>query len=178
MPSAISLRIAYDAARAAMSFTGTTYSVGVNACAHDAVGTEHALVDVGDVHGAALALAHSRRTAEQLGHHARHLHALGDAVAVTAMGGADHVAVPQMRADARRHRLLAGVEMQEARQSSGRHQLRELLLEEPDHPHAPVGVAELIPRQIHGPSPLHPHCIRVPETASERPGHPSGRPDK
>jgi hypothetical protein len=51
------------------------------------------------------------RTAEELGHHARHLDALGDAVAVTAMGGADHVGIGEVGADADRHRLLAGVEM-------------------------------------------------------------------
>ena len=60
-----------------------------HAAADDAVRAEDAGVDVGDVHRAALALAVAGRLAEQLGHHQRRVAALGDAVAVAAVGAGD-----------------------------------------------------------------------------------------
>ena len=57
-----------------------------DARANDAVGTEHAVVEVGDVHGAALALAHAGAATEELRHHLSQPDALGDAVAMTSVG--------------------------------------------------------------------------------------------
>jgi hypothetical protein len=51
----------------------------------DAIGAEHPLIHVGDVHGAAL--ARSQRLAHQLGDQARDVDALGDAVAAAPVGG-------------------------------------------------------------------------------------------
>src|SRR4029077_5027916 len=59
--------------------------------ADDAVGAEHALGQVGDVHRAALAVAAAGLAAVDLGHHLADVHALGDAVAVAAMGAGDGV---------------------------------------------------------------------------------------
>ena len=82
--------------------------------AHDAVRPQHPLVHVGDVHGAALTLTDAGRLAVQLGHHALHVHTLGDAVAVAAVRGGHEVRVGQIRADADRHGLFPGVQMHEA----------------------------------------------------------------
>ena len=57
--------------------------------ADDAVGAEHALRQVGDVHRAALAAAEPVLLAEDLVHHAVDVAALGDAVAVAAMRRGD-----------------------------------------------------------------------------------------
>src|ERR1700728_182924 len=54
------------------------------AAADDAVGAEHALGQVGDVHRAALAVAASGPAAVDLGHHLADIDALGDAVPMTA----------------------------------------------------------------------------------------------
>ena len=86
-----------------------------NAAADDAVRAEHALLDVGDVHRAALALADAGLPAHQLGRHAGDVDALGDAVAVAAVGAGDEVRVAEVRAHADRDRLLTGVEVDEAR---------------------------------------------------------------
>src|SRR5262249_59529038 len=66
----------------------------------DPVGPEHADAEIGDVHRAALALAIAGLPAVELGHHAVEVGALGDAVAVAAMGRDDPVAEIEGRADA------------------------------------------------------------------------------
>jgi hypothetical protein len=98
------------------------------------------------VHGAALALAYARPAAEELRHHAAHVDALGDAVTVAAVRGADEVAVAQVGADSRCHRLLPGVEMEEAAELSGRHEVVQLLLEGADPAQLPVDVEQLLAR--------------------------------
>src|SRR5437660_1074901 len=79
------------------------------AAADDRVGAQVAALLVGDVHGAALAPAVAGLPAQQLGEHAVHGRALGQAVAVAAVGAGDVVVVPERRADADRDRLLADV---------------------------------------------------------------------
>src|SRR5690606_8360006 len=64
-----------------------------NATRNDAVGPEIAFGNVGYVHGTATALAIACRLAEELGKHPLHIRALGDAVAVAAMGGGDLVGI-------------------------------------------------------------------------------------
>ena len=66
------------------------------------------LVEVGDVHRAALALAQAIRAAVDLLHHAAHVAALGDAVPVAAMGADDVVRIGQLLAHPDRDGLLAG----------------------------------------------------------------------
>ena len=73
--------------------------------ADDAVGAEHAAVEIGDVHRSALAAAQPALFGEQLLHHQDRVAALGDAVAVAAMGARDVVPRPEMRG--RRRRLRA-----------------------------------------------------------------------
>ena len=68
------------------------------AAADDAVGAEVALGHVGDVHRAAAAVAIAVLAAEELGEHAADLGALGDAVAVAAMGRGDLVGVGELHA--------------------------------------------------------------------------------
>ena len=98
----------------------------LGACAHadadrmadaggdDAVGAEQADRAVIEMHRAAAAAAAAVALAEQLGHQDVGIHALGERVAVAAMGRGDPVGRPQMRAGADGGRLLADVEMQEA----------------------------------------------------------------
>jgi hypothetical protein len=66
--------------------------------ANDAVRAEHALEQVGNVHRAARAPARPGGFAENLGHHALDVDALGDAVAVPAVGRRDGVAVVEVTA--------------------------------------------------------------------------------
>ena len=60
----------------------------------DRVGAEHALLDRGDVHAAAAAAAVAVLAADDLGHHPAQVEALGDAVAVAAVGARDVVVGP------------------------------------------------------------------------------------
>ena len=53
--------------------------------ADNAIGAHHPLVEIGDVHRAALAFAGTADLAEDLGHHAVDRDTLGDAVAMAAM---------------------------------------------------------------------------------------------
>src|SRR5215213_3444200 len=114
------------------------------AAADDPVGAEHALVHVGDVHRAALAVAEPVTLAVDLGHHAVHVAALGDGVAVAAVGGGDVVVGPEVRADAGGDGLLARVQVDEAGDLPGGELLVETLLELPDRPHGAVPLQELL----------------------------------
>ncbi|MNV46251.1 hypothetical protein D3C71_1380750 [compost metagenome] len=78
----------------------------------DAVRAQHADRKIGDVHGAALALVVAGGAAKQLAHHARAVGALGQRMAVAAVGGGEQVARMQMGADARGHGLLARGQVQ------------------------------------------------------------------
>jgi hypothetical protein len=120
------------------------------AAADDAVGTHHALGEVGDVHGAALAPAQALLAAEDLEHHAELVAALGDAVAVAAVRAGDVVAVVQVHAKPHPGRLLAGVEVDEARDVARRELLVDGVLELPDHPHAAVGLQQVLAAELHG----------------------------
>ena len=97
---------------------------------HHAVGAQHADREVGNVHRAALALVGAAGPAEQLAHHARGVGALGQRVAVAAVGGREQVRALQVQAHARGHRFLAGGQVQRPahlgrrvrrRQAPGRH---------------------------------------------------------
>jgi hypothetical protein len=67
------------------------------------------------MHRAALAAARARDFAVNLGHHFADIDALGDAVAVPAMGRRDAVLVVEMHHDAGRGGFLAGVKVHETR---------------------------------------------------------------
>ena len=82
--------------------------------ADDPVRAEHALVDIGDVHRAALALADAGGLAHQLRDHAVDIDTLGDAMTVAAVRAGDVVAIGEVTADADRDRFLAGVEVDES----------------------------------------------------------------
>ena len=97
---------------------------------HHAVRAEHADREVGDVHRAALALVVAGGAAEQLAHHRRRIGALGQRVAVAAVGGGEQVVALQVDAHAGGHGLLAGRQVQRpahqrrlgrGRQAPGRH---------------------------------------------------------
>src|SRR2546423_11277403 len=70
---------------------------------------EHADPEIGDVHGAALALAVACLPSVELGHHALQVGTLGDAVAVAPMRRDDLVAAVESRTDAHCDCLLADV---------------------------------------------------------------------
>ena len=118
------------------------------AAADDAVGAEHALIQVGYVHGAALAVAEALLFAVDLEHHSLDVAALGDGVAVAAVG-ARYVVVPiEVGHDAGGDGLLPGVEVDEARDLA-RGELRvQPLLELPDGLHGLVGVQKRPPIQL------------------------------
>ena len=116
-----------------------------NVGADDAVGAQHPLVDVGDVHRAALALVSAGRLPQELGHHFAQVDALGDAVVVAPVGAQDVVVDAEVRADPRGDRLLADgrvhpSELARVGLAAG------LLLEPPDdyhrlvHPEQRVGI--------------------------------------
>ena len=78
---------------------------------HDTVGTQNALVGVGDVHGAALALAVAGFLAKQLRHHELQVAALGYDMTMTAMGAGDIIVIPQAGAHTGGDSFFAKVQM-------------------------------------------------------------------
>ena len=86
---------------------GRTHCQG-NAGRHHAVGPQHSLAHVGDVHRAAFSLVGTGGPAEQLGHHQLGINPFGDAVAVPPVGAADIVVVAKVGTNAGGHRLLTG----------------------------------------------------------------------
>ena len=116
----------------------------------DAVGTEHAAIDIGDVHRAALALAATGRFAADLGHHPVDLHALGNAVSVAAVGAGDEVVVVQVGAHPDGDRFFSGVEMNEAGDQAGGEILVQPVLEFADLSHPSIDPQQLVAIEVHG----------------------------
>jgi len=85
-----------------------------DAARDDAVGAQHADIEIGDVHGAALATAGAGGAAEQLAHHRRGVGPFGDGVAVATMRAGDVVGALDVSADARRDPFLADREVERA----------------------------------------------------------------
>ena len=116
------------------------------AAADDAVGAEVAPGRIGDMHRAAAPPAIAALAPEELGEHRRELGALGDAMAVAAMGRGDVVGVAQRHADANRRRLLADRQMHRAVAQAADVGVLRRLLEAADAMHAPQGVEHRRPR--------------------------------
>src|SRR5581483_6392637 len=114
-----------------------------------AVGAEDAAREVAEVHGASLAAAAAGGPPEELGHHPRGLGALGQALPVAAVGGGHEVVGREEGADRRRHRLLPGRQVDEARDLPRREALGHPLLEAADEMHHPVDRQRLLPRGLH-----------------------------
>ena len=114
------------------------------AAADDAVRAHHALGQIGDVHRAALAAAQAVLAAEDLGHHGLGIAALGDAVAMAAVGGRDAVLVVQVHADTDARCLLAGVQMDETRNVAGREFLVNGVLELANQAHLLIRLEQLL----------------------------------
>src|SRR5215467_16276277 len=110
----------------------------------DAIGAEHALGQVGDVHRAALAMAAAGPAAVDLGHHLAHVNALSDAVAMTAMGTGDGVTVIEAVAYADRRRFLTRVQVDESGNLAGRELGVYAFLELANRPHRSVGAQQLL----------------------------------
>ena len=115
-----------------------------DAARDDAVGAEVAGGDVGDVHRAAAAAAVAGLLAEQLGHHLLEVGALGDAVAVAAVGRGDRVVGAQGEAGAGGRGLLADREVHGAVHQAAGEQVVDGLLEAADAPHGPDDVARCV----------------------------------
>ena len=115
--------------------------------AEDAVGPHHAQVDIGDVHGAALAAAGAGGAPVQFGEHASDVDALGDAVAVAAVGTGNVVVLAQVQHDAGGGRFLARVQMHEAGQVAGGEFHVHPFLEFPDRLHGAVGPEQFLPAE-------------------------------
>ena len=127
--------------------------------ADNAVGAQHALADVGDVHRAALAFAQAALAPEDLLHHAVDIAALADAVAMPAVGAGDVVGSVELHADADGRCLLAGVEMDEARYLARGELLVHPLFEFADGAHPRVGREKLFAVELHGRSPVLPPIV-------------------
>ena len=106
----------------------------------DAVRAEHAEREVRDVHRAAAAAAHAGGLPVELGHQPVEADALGDRVAVPAVGRRDVVVATQRGADTGGDGLLADVDVDEAGQLAGEEELLHALLEQADPHHRPVQV--------------------------------------
>ncbi len=120
--------------------------------AHDAGRAEHAHVHRGDVHGTALALVVAVCAAHQLGHHAARVAALGDGVAVTAMGAGDVVAGSQRGAGADRDGLGTDVGVRQAVDEVLLPELLDDRVELADEAHAPIHLAQLLASSAGGAS--------------------------
>ena len=108
------------------------------AAADDGIGAQVAGVLVGDVHGAAFAAAIAGFLAEQFGKHSVQRRALGDTVAVAAVGAGDVIVLAQRFANADRDGFLADIEMRETRHLGAEIKLVDLFFEEPDLQHLAV----------------------------------------
>src|SRR5690606_4848536 len=115
-----------------------------NAAADDAIGAQHALLDIGDVHRAALAFAEAGRLAHQLRHHPVDVHALGDAVPVAPVRGGDVVAVRELGANPYRDGFLTRVEVDKPGHEPGGEVLSGQVLEGPDLDHSLVHIEQLL----------------------------------
>src|SRR5262249_31747799 len=104
---------------------------------------------IGDVHRTALAAAQAAVPGKQLLHHRLDVAALGDAMAMAAMGAGDMVAVGQVHAHADRRRFLAGVEVDEARDVAGGKFLLHPVLEGANGAHVAIGADQLVAAQLH-----------------------------
>src|SRR5690606_34305159 len=97
----------------------------------------------------ALALAQAVATAVDLLHHGLDVAALGDAMAVPAMGRNDEVVAFEIFADADGDRFLTRIEMGEARDLAG-HDLRmQTFLEHADRLHLTIGPGQLVTTELH-----------------------------
>ena len=108
------------------------------AAADDAVRAHHALGQIGDVHRAALAAAQPVLAPEDLGHHGLGIAALGDAVAVAAVGRRDAVLVVQVQADADAGSFFARIQMDEPRDVAGGELVVNGVLELANQAHLPI----------------------------------------
>ena len=117
------------------------------AAADDGVRAEVPLLDVVEVHRAAVAARAALQLAVELRHHRVDVRALGDRVPVRAVRRGDHVVRLERRHHARRDGLLADRDVQEARQLAGAEALLDLLLEAPDQQHLAEKLAETLVRQ-------------------------------
>ena len=114
----------------------------------DPVGAEHPDAEIGDVHGAALALAVAGLPPVELGHHAVEVGALGDAVAVAAMRRDDPVAAIERGTDADGDCLLADVAVHDAVDLAGMVVGRGAFLEAADGEHLAQHLTLLVGRQV------------------------------
>ena len=110
------------------------------AAADDAVGAEVAARGIGDVHRAAAPLAIAGFLAEEFGEHRLQVGALGDAMAMAAVGRGDSVGVGQRHADPDRRRLLPDREMHGAVGQPAHIRVFGRFLEAADAVHAPQGI--------------------------------------
>ncbi|MNG92340.1 hypothetical protein D3C79_512720 [compost metagenome] len=116
----------------------------------DAVGAEHAFFQVGDMHRTALATAHAGLLAVDFGHHAVHIHALGDAVAMTAVGRGDAVAVAQVGHDPGGGGFFAGIQVDEAGDLAGGELHVQAFFEGADGAHHFIGMQQLFGTELIG----------------------------
>ncbi|MNG96643.1 hypothetical protein D3C79_557190 [compost metagenome] len=118
--------------------------------ADDTVGTEHALLQVGNVHRAAFTTAHAGLLAVDLGHHAVYVHAFGDAVAMAAVGRGNAVAVAQVGHDPGCRGFFAGIQVDEAGNFAGGELHMQAFFEGADGPHDFIGMQQLISTELIG----------------------------
>ena len=111
-----------------------------DAAADDPEAADEAVLEVDDVHRAGAPAADAGRAAEHLGGQRLGLGALGERVAVAAVGAADVVVGLERHADADRDRLLAGGEVRGAVDLAPQEEAVDRLLELADQQHPPVGV--------------------------------------
>src|SRR5262249_52944517 len=114
------------------------------AAADDRVRAEVAGLRIGNMHRAAFALAVARLLAQELREHQIRRRPLREAVAVAAMRAGDVVVFPERAADTDRDRLLADVEMSEARHQRAGVEIVDALLEQSNRNHLPVHLDEPI----------------------------------
>ena len=73
-------------------------------------------------------------------HHSFDITALGDAMAMTAVGAGDAIAVAKLQANPDRRSLLAGIEVNEARNTSSSELIMDPILEHANGTHVAVGL--------------------------------------
>ena len=104
----------------------------------NAIGAKNPEVKVGDMHRAAASLVITALLAEQFRQHARRITALGQDMAMAAMGAGDHVVRPERRTNPDGHRLLAGIFVHGADDLARPRQIGRGLLEPAQQPHPAI----------------------------------------
>src|SRR5581483_6890412 len=114
------------------------------------------------MHRAALSAAGTTGSTKEFSHHSVDIAALGNTMAMAAVGRGNVVVVLKVHADADRARFLSRIEVRIAGNIAGPHLLHDTLFEPTNHSHGSIGLDELFFWQLQSRHPSHPLSLSTP----------------